>query len=57
MGEHVATITVFQVEDGALSLDIDAAGLPEAMIAGALRAAADELTGRENRAAGCWGAA
>jgi len=54
MGERLATINVLQGEDG-LALEIDST-LPEAMIASVLRAAADNLSGRENRAAGCWGA-
>ena len=56
MPEPVATIRVVPVDGGGFGLDVDS-DLPEAMLASVLRSAADELTGRENRAAGCWGAA
>jgi len=56
MAERVAAIEILQNEDGTLAVRGDYK-IPEAMIVSVLRTAADELSGRENRAAGCWGAA
>jgi len=55
--QHVATIHVLQDDEGVLTVTADPdTNVPEVTLAAVMRAAADQILGRQNRAAGCWGA-